>query len=54
MREVVKDSIRIILRIIEHWDMNWSEVPQDHTKWRALIFVELNLWLLLPELFKYQ
>jgi phage-related protein len=43
MREMVKDSIRIDLRVTDSQDMKWFELSQNHIQWRALILVELNL-----------
>jgi hypothetical protein len=43
-----KDGIRMDLREIGWGSVDWIQLAQDRDRWRALVNMVMNLWVLAP------
>jgi hypothetical protein len=43
-----KDGIRMVLREIGWWSVEWLQLVQDRGRWRALVNTVMNLRVLAP------
>jgi hypothetical protein len=43
-----EDGIRMDLREIGWWGVDWIQLAQDRDQWQALVNTVMNLWVLAP------
>jgi len=42
-RHTWEDNIKIDLKEVVRWDMDWSDLAQDRDRWRALVYAAMSL-----------
>jgi len=40
-----EDNIRMDLREVGHWCVDWMKLAQERDRWRALVSAVMNLWV---------